>query len=89
MSDSSELEVVTTAKTPEVANMIVQVLKFEGIPAYVGGCLLQDPYALSQRTLGLNCVDIQVPRECLEDARKVIEIMREAGRQLDDSDDAS
>jgi hypothetical protein len=86
MSDAQKLEVVTTAKTPEVASMIVQALKFEGIPAYVGGCLLQDPHALTQRVLGRNCVDIQVPSECLEEANKVLEIMREAGRQLEEVD---
>jgi hypothetical protein len=63
----------------------VQALKFEGIPAYVGGCLLQDGFAISQRVLGSNCVDIQVPKDCLAEAKEVLKRMREAGKLLEDN----
>lgn len=82
MSKEPDIVVVKTARSPAVASVIVQALKFEGIPAYVGGCLLQDPVAISQMTWGSNCVDIQVPRSCLKEAQEILEAMREAGKLL-------
>jgi len=78
-----DLVVVKSAKSPAIASLIVQVLKFEGIPAYVGGCLLQDEFAISQTALRGNCVDIQIPRSCLEEARKILAALRESGKLLE------
>jgi hypothetical protein len=89
MSTDEEIVVLETAKSPMVANMIVQALKFEGIPAYVGGCLLEDPYAMSQRLVGTNCMDIEVPKSCLKEAKAIITRMREAGDLMEDPDDNS
>jgi hypothetical protein len=82
MSEKPDIVVLERAKSSAVASLIVQALKFEGIPAYVGGCLLQDPIAMFEKSLGTSCVDIQVPRSCLDEARKVLETMREAGKLL-------
>jgi len=84
MSNEKDIVVLVSIKSPVVASYVVQALKFHGIPAYVGGCLLQDEFALSQRAMGLNCTDIQVPRSCLKEAREIIEIMKEAGKHLDE-----
>jgi hypothetical protein len=83
MDEELDIVVVETARSPAVASVIVQALRFEGIPAYVDGCLLQDEFALSQRALGLNCVDIQVPRTCLQEAKEILKRMKEAGKLLD------
>ncbi|MHC4943253.1 MAG: hypothetical protein ACYTG7_09575 [Planctomycetota bacterium] len=84
MGEEADIVVVETARSPAVASVIVQALKFEGIPAYVGGCLLQDEFAISQMVLGLNCVDIQVPRSCLKEAKKILKTMKDAGKLLDE-----
>lgn len=85
MCKETDIVVLETARSSAIASVIVQALKFEGIPAYVGGCLLQDEFAVSQRLLGLNCVDIQVPRSCLEEAQKILKAMRDAGRHMSEN----
>ncbi|MGH7149628.1 MAG: hypothetical protein ACREIU_02960 [Planctomycetota bacterium] len=77
-------DVVTLLRAPSAAaaTVLLSILLGEGIPAYVAGELLQDEFALSQRLMGLNAVDIQVPRDRLEEARMVLQAAREAGREL-------
>lgn len=82
MKSDPDIAVLETARTPLAAELIVAVLRAEGIPAYVEGALLQDEFAVSQRILGLGGVRIQVPRERLEDARKALAAAREAGTRL-------
>ena len=85
-TEGMDLIVVERAKSPAIASLIVQILKFEGIPAYVGGCLLQDEFAISQRMVGNNCVDIQIPRSCLREARRALRVLKESGKLLDDQE---
>lgn len=90
MCKDDEIVVLEHVTSPSVANFIVQALRFHGIPAYLDGCLLQDEFAMSQKALGNICSDIQVPRSCLDEAKKILAIMREAGEKLDaDEEDES
>ena len=82
MKVDPDIGVLETARTPLAAELIVAILRAEGIPAYVDGSLLQDEFAVSQRVMGLGGVKIQVPRERLEEARKALEAAREAGTKL-------
>jgi len=82
VSKDPEIAVLERAPTPAAASVIVAVLQAEGIPAYVNGTLLQDEFALSQRLMGLNAVEIQVPRSRLEEARQVLQAAREAAKEL-------
>ena len=82
MTDDIEIVELETAPSPIIAGMIVQALRSAGIPAFVKGSLLQDEFAITQKVLGLNEVTIQVQKHRLEDARKIREMMREAGKNL-------
>lgn len=84
MSEDVEIVELETAPSPIIAGMIVQALRSAGIPAFVKGSLLQDEFAISQKVLGLNEVTIQVQKHRLEEAKKVREMMREAGKTLEE-----
>jgi hypothetical protein len=82
VSEDIEIVDLETAPSPIIAAMIVQALKSAGIPAFVNGGLLQDEFAITQKLLGLNEVTIQVRKDQLEEAKKIREMMREAGEDL-------
>lgn len=84
MEKEPDIVTLESVSTPAVASLIVQALKFEGIPAYMEGCLLQDGFAISQRVFGNNCSEIQVPRSCLAEAQEILKNMREAGKLLEE-----
>jgi hypothetical protein len=87
VSPEPDRVVVETAKTPLQAQLIVSILHAAGIPAYVGGTLLQDEFAISQAAMGLQATRIEVPRECLEAAREILDEARRAGDVFSDEDD--
>ncbi|HET6202506.1 MAG TPA: DUF2007 domain-containing protein [Planctomycetota bacterium] len=82
MVEHPDIVTLVRAPSPSAATVLLSILLAEGIPAYIAGTLLQDEFALSQRLMGLNAVEIQVPRNRLEEARKVLEAARQAGREL-------
>ena len=82
MSEDIEIVDLETAPSPIIAGMIVQALRSAGIPAFVNGGMLQDEFAITQKLLGLNEVTIQVRKDQLEDAKKIREMMHEAGKDL-------
>ena len=86
MSEGRIVDLVR-ANSPGEAQVIVAVLRSAGIPAFVGGQLLQDEFAASQRLLGLQGVDIQVPEEARVRAMAVLAEARRDGRHLDRFDD--
>ena len=79
MPEDSEIAILEKAHTPMEATVITAVLRAAGIPAYVNGTLLQDEFAVIQRLLNLGAVEVQVPRDRLEEARAILEAAREAG----------
>lgn len=65
--------VLTSVPQPAIAELIVGLLKSEGIPAYSDGETLQDEFAVSQRTFGIR---IFVTEDRLEEANRVLEEAR-------------
>ena len=65
--------VLTSVPQPAIAELIVGLLKSEGIPAYSDGETLQDAFAVSQRTFGIR---IFVTEDRLEEANRVLEEAR-------------
>ncbi len=88
MPPDPDIVVVATARTPLEAQLIAGILESEGIPVYVAGSLLQDEFAMSQAVLGLSATRIEVPRERLDDARRVLEEAHHLGELFSDGDDA-
>lgn len=74
-----DLALLERAKTPAEAKVIFAVLQSSEIPAFINGELLQDPYAISQLTMNLSSVDVQVPRPLLEKARQALVMARRFG----------
>ncbi len=87
MVDESEIVVLETASSPFIAQMIAEALKSHGIAAYVEGISLIDEFAMSQKALGLTSVDIQVHRDRLDEAREILDAMREAGKLMAEDED--
>ena len=63
------------------------LLRAAGITTYVGGLLLQDEFAVSQRMLGLEGVRVEVPVDKLARARAVIAEARAVGDELSQDED--
>ena len=86
---ATKLVVVETAKSPFEAQVIAAVLRGAGVPVYIGGSMLTDEFAASQRLMGLGGVRVQVPGDQLENARRALVEAREVGVDLDEAFDAS
>ena len=84
--DASEPMTLMHASSRAEAQVVVALLRANGIPTYVDGQSLQDEFALSQRLMGLNGLDIQVPKSMLEQARRTIEEARRKGASADSRD---
>lgn len=83
----TEPEIVTlSAHTPFEAQLVATILQDAGIPAYVSGQMLTDPVAISQELMNVAEVEIQVPADRLEEARRLLEDARRAGKLLDRPD---
>ena len=87
MSREPDIVILEKAPSPIIAQLLVEALKSHGIEAYVEGTALVDEWAITQRVLGRQGVDIQVHRDRLDEAREVLAAMREAGRLLDEEQD--
>ncbi len=77
--DEAPLTDVIVAKTAEEALVIAALLRNAGIPIYVGGSLLQDEFAIAQRTLNLQSIGIQVPSDRIEEARDLLAAAKRDG----------
>lgn len=86
---ATKLVVVETAKSPFEAQVIAAVLRGAGVPVYIGGSMLTDEFAASQRLMGLGGVRVQVPSDQLENARQALVEARDAGVDIDKAFDAS
>lgn len=85
--DMSDPEIITlSAHSPFEAQVVATILQDAGIPAYVSGRMLTDPVAISQELMNVAEVEIQVPADRLDEARKVVEEARKAGKLLDRPD---
>jgi hypothetical protein len=67
------------ASTPAEAQVVAALLRAAGILVYVGGRRLSDEFAVSQATMGLAQVDVQVPADRLEEAQALLEQARREG----------
>ncbi len=80
-----DLETVLESSDPALLPVVRSLLESEGIPCFARGELLQDFLGWG-RMLGTNLitgpVQLQVPRERVEEARRLLSIMRSAGPKL-------
>lgn len=90
MSDPDSVETVVVKKARNVfeAELLASILESEGIPAFVDGRFLQDEFAMPKKMLGLgHGVQVRVRKEQLEEAKKILEMARESGKSLEETDD--
>lgn len=64
--------VAAEAATPAQADLMVALLRAEGIPATVEGAALADEVAISRRAMHLTGLKVFVPSDLLEHARAVL-----------------
>lgn len=64
--------VAVQAATPAQADLMVALLRAEGIPATVEGSALADEVAISRRAMHLTGLQVWVPAPLLENARAVL-----------------
>ena len=86
MVEHPEITIVHTAKSAFEAEVIAGVLREAGIPVYVAGQHLQDEFALSQMLANLLHIQIQVPADRADDARKALAAADESSKLLDSGD---
>jgi membrane protease YdiL (CAAX protease family) len=67
------MALLARAPNAAIAGLWVSMLEAAGIPAHVPGQYLTDEWAATQRIVGNVGADVFVPRERLEEARRVIE----------------
>ena len=82
MVEKPDVATLEHAPTREAATVILEMLRDEGIPAFARVTFPQDDYLLDQWWQVLHSVEIQVPRDRLDEARTVLAAAREAGREL-------
>lgn len=80
MSDAESMVKLLTAKNNIEAKIIAALLETAGIPTHVPGQSLQDEFAMVQNMMGVGAVDVMVPPDALEDARRVVADARDAGQ---------
>jgi hypothetical protein len=84
MTEHPDVEIVTTARSPFDAEVIAGVLREAGIPVFIGGQSLNDEFALSQALANLISVEIQVPSDRMDQARKALTEADASSKLLDD-----
>jgi hypothetical protein len=73
MAENSDFEVIKIVQGEQIANIIKSHLESEGIPVYLKYESAGIIYGIT--TDGIGEVRIFVPKECAEEARKIIEPM--------------
>lgn len=86
---SDEVKAVELIQLPNqfIAEVVVGILKDEGVAAFVQGENLQDEFAASQRLIGNIGTTIFVPEDSLARAQEVLAAAREEGK-LEAGDEA-
>ena len=84
--DAHELVDLIKAPAPAIAEMLMSMLRSNGITAHVDGRLLQDEWAMTQKVLGQAGVTVQVPRGQLDEARAILDEARKAGEAMSDDE---
>lgn len=79
MGDEDEIVTLMVARSTMEAQVVRSVLEGAGIPVHVPGAELRDEWGASQQALGRLGTEVRVPRERLEEARRVLEAARSAG----------
>ena len=87
MASESDLVALDRFSSPAIAQLVADLLREAGIPVYVGGSLLQDEWAISQKLMGLLDTEVQVPRDRLEEAREIIASVRNSGEGVGEDDE--
>jgi hypothetical protein len=85
VTDPAPTSVLLRARTGVEAQVVLALLRGEGLTAFVNGSALMDEFAVSQRLMGLQGVEISVRSEDLPRARQLLEEARRIGQQLGDS----
>ena len=75
--------VIETPEHPVIAEMLANTLMECGIPAFVEGSVLQDPYAVTQRALGNLAIQVIVPEKYAAEARGILDNLRSARHALE------
>jgi hypothetical protein len=83
MNERSPAVPLLRARTQAESQIVLALLRAEGIVAYVGGQALTDEFAASQRLLGLQGTRIDVAAGDLPRARELLAEARRCGRLLD------
>lgn len=73
----ADLVTLTTARSPAEAQIVAAVLRSADIPAYIGGSMLADEFAVSQRMLNVASVKVQVRRDQLPAAEAALAAARD------------
>jgi len=84
MSEPETL-VLLRARTAIEAQVVLALLRGEGLTAFVNGSALMDEFAVSQRLMGLQGVEISVRREDLPRAQQLLDEARQVGQRLGDA----
>jgi hypothetical protein len=84
MPDDAEPVELVVLPNEFIAEVLVGMLRDEGIAAFVQGEQLQDEFAFSQRLLGNLGTRVFVHPSRVEEARKVLAAARAAGRLADE-----
>ncbi|MBI4878326.1 MAG: DUF2007 domain-containing protein [Planctomycetes bacterium] len=88
MMDEVKVVVLDCFRSEFIAQVVVGILKDEGIAAHVLGENLQDGFASSQRILGNLAACVFVEERRIEEARRILAAARAAGHLCDDEPDA-
>ena len=86
MSEDVKTVVLELFPNEFIAEVVVGMLKDEGIAAFVQGENLMDPVSASQKAVGNMTVRVHVAEDRLEEARKVLTAARAAGH-IDEDDE--
>ena len=87
MASDSDLVVLDSFSNPAIAQLVADLLRDAGIPVYIGGSLLQDEWAISQKLMGLLSSEVQVPRDRIEEAREILASVRASAAESAEKDD--
>ncbi len=84
MSEQPEITLLMTAKSSFDAQVVAGVLRQAGIPVYIGGERMDDELAPSRVLANASEIEVHVPVERLDDARRAVREADESAKLLDD-----
>ena len=77
MTERRPTRVLLRARTPVEAQVVLALLRAEGIAAYVNGGALTDEFAVSQRLMRLQGAEIEVGEQDFDQAQRVLKEARD------------